>query len=270
MRLSGKVALISGAAKGVQGTLMGIGGASAWLFVKEGARVVLGDVDEENGQMTAAQINNEGGEAVFQRLDVVRETDWVCAVETVARRFGRLDILVNSVSNVDPEPLANTTVESWHATMDIHALGTMLGIKHSIPHMRRVGGGSIINISSIDGIKGQPIGTAYASAKGAVRILTKQVAAEVAQHGIRVNSIHPGYIETPLAQAYTAVREERNLPDLRLAAVPMRRLGVAGDIAYGVLYLASNESSYMTGAELVIDGGITNVGKGIGSLSEET
>ena len=270
MRLSGKVALISGAAKGDQGALMGIGGVSAWLFVREGASVVLVDIDEENGQKTAAQIVEQGGDAVFQRLDVVREADWVSAIETVISRFGRLDILVNSVSNVDPEPLANTTVESWRATMDIHAMGTMLGMKHSIPHMRRAGGGSIINISSIDGIKGQPIGTAYASAKGAVRILTKQVAAEVAQDGIRVNSIHPGYIETPLAQAYTAVREGRGLPDLRLAAVPLGRLGVAEDIANGVLYLASDESSYMTGAELVIDGGITNVDKGIGSLSVES
>ena len=254
MRLAGKVAMITGAANGVKGKLTGFGGVSAWLFAREGAKVVITDIDDEDGEITARQIRDSGGEAVFVRLDVTNEKEWEDAVRAAVSCFGRLDILVNNAGTTSRETVENTTVEMWDGQMEVHAKGAFLGTRAVIPEMRRVGGGSIINVSSIFGLIGSPSSTAYHAAKGAVRIFTKAAAVQYAGEGIRVNSVHPGYVDTPMTHKYFTQ------PDLfarRTESVPMKRFGTAEEIAYGILYLASDEASYVTGAELVIDGGTT-------------
>ena len=254
MRLEGKVALISGAASGVEGDLMGFGGAAARLFAREGAKVVLTDIKQESGQQTAAQINESGGEATFLRLDVTNEQDWIDAVRATVSSYSRLDILVNNAGTGARYTVEETTEEVWDTQMNIHAKGTFLGTKHAIPEMRKVGGGSIINVSSIYGLVGSDTSTAYHAAKGAIRLFTKSAAIQYAKENIRVNSVHPGYALTPLTQRGYANPEY--LEQIR-SKIPMGRVGTADDIAYGMLYLASDESSFVTGSELVIDGGTT-------------
>ena len=254
MRLEGKVALISGAATGVDGELMGFGGATAKLFVREGAKVVLTDINEESGQKTASEIREQGGDAMFLRLDVTREQDWINAVQATVSSYGKLDILVNNAGTGAQFTVEDTPEEVWDSQMDIHAKGTFLGTKHAIPEMRKAGGGSIINVSSIYGIVGSPSSTAYHAAKGAVRLFTKSAAIQYAKENIRVNSVHPGYARTPLtARGYADPERYQWVLD----RTPIGRVGVADDIAYGILYLASDEASFVTGAELVIDGGMT-------------
>ncbi len=254
MRLEGKVALISGAASGVEGDLMGFGGAAARLFAREGAKVVLTDINQESGQQTAAQINESGGEATFLRLDVTNEQDWIDAVRATVSSYGRLDILVNNAGTGARYTVEDTTEEVWDTQMNIHAKGTFLGTKHAIPEMRKVGGGSIINVSSIYGLVGSDTSTAYHAAKGAIRLFTKSAAIQYAKENIRVNSVHPGYALTPLTQRGYANPEYL---ERILSRIPIGRVGTADDIAYGMLYLASDESSFVTGSELVIDGGTT-------------
>ncbi len=254
MRLEGKVALISGAASGVEGDLMGFGGAAARLFAREGAKVVLTDINQESGQQTAAQINESGGEATFLRLDVTNEQDWIDAVRATVSSYSRLDILVNNAGTGARYTVEETTEEVWDTQMNIHAKGTFLGTKHAIPEMRKVGGGSIINVSSIYGLVGSDTSTAYHAAKGAIRLFTKSAAIQYAKENIRVNSVHPGYALTPLTQRGYANPEYL---ERILSRIPMGRVGTADDIAYGMLYLASDESSFVTGSELVIDGGTT-------------
>ena len=254
MRLEGKVALISGAASGVEGELMGFGGAAARLFAREGAKVVLTDINEESGQKTAAQINEIGGDAMFLRLDVTNEQDWIEAVRAIVSSCGRLDILVNNAGTGARYKVEDTTEEVWDTQMNIHAKGVFLGTKHAIPEMRKAGGGSIINVSSIYGLVGSDTSTAYHAAKGAIRLFTKSAAIQYANENIRVNSVHPGYALTPLTQrGYDNPEYFENIR----AKVPIGRVGTADDIAYGMLYLASDESSFVTGSELVIDGGTT-------------
>ena len=256
MRLEGKVALITGAANGVRGKLMGFGGGASWLFAREGAKVVLADVNEQDGETTASQICGSGADALFVKLDVTREQDWADAVRAAVSRFGKLDILVNSAGTTSRDTVEDTTIEVWDSQMDIHAKGTFLGAKAAIPEMRRAGGGSIVNVSSIFGMIGSPSSTAYHAAKGAVRIFTKAAAIQYAREGIRVNSVHPGYVDTPMTHKFF---RDPELAGRRTESVPMKRFGTVEEIAYGILYLASDESSYVTGAELVIDGGTTAV-----------
>ena len=254
MRLQGKVALITGAATGVEGQTMGFGGASARVFAKEGAKVVLTDINEVDGRKTAAQIGESGGDAMFRRLDVTSDEDWSDAISATISRFGRLDILVNNAGTSARSTVEGTTEEEWDAQMDVHAKGVFLGTKHAIPEMRRAGGGSIINISSIFGLVGSRASTAYHAAKGASRIFSKAAAVQYAPDNIRVNSVHPGFALTPLTE------EAFSDPELigpRMETIPLGRLGNAYDIANGILYLASDESSFVTGSELVIDGGVT-------------
>ena len=253
MRLDGKVALITGAATGVQGELMGFGGTTARLFVREGAKVVLGDINEELGEKTAAQIRDSGGDAIFVRLDVTAEQDWIDAVRATVSHFDRLDILVNNAGTVAGGLVEETPARVWEAQMDVHAKGAFLGTKHAIPEMRKAGGGSIINVSSIAGLVGT-LATAYSAAKGANRLLAKAAAIQYAKDKIRVNSVHPGYVETPMTSALFQEVEGR---EWRLARTPMGRFGTVEEVANGILYLASDESSYVTGSELVIDGGLT-------------
>ena len=255
MRLEGKVALLTGAATGDPEGVMGIGGATAWLFAREGATVVLTDIDDALGERTAAQIAASGRVAVYMRLDARLEDAWATVMESVVRKYDRLDILVNNAGSAKGArvPIEDATLESWEALLTENATSCFLGTRQAIPVMRGSGGGSIVNISSIAGLVGETVPIAgYQAGKGAVRIFTKAAAVQYAADNIRVNSVHPGYTATPT--------RERMAPEFReqiLTKVPLGREATAEDIANGILYLASEESSYVTGAELVIDGGVT-------------
>ena len=248
MRLENKVALISGGARGQ-------GAAEARLFAKEGARVVIGDILEEEGRQVEAEINELGGECLFVRLDVTSESDWQQAAAAATARFGKLDILVNNAGIFKLGSVEDTSEELWDEIMDINSKGVFLGTKVAIPEMRKVGGGSIINISSVAGLIGTAYSAAYGASKGAVRLLTKSTAIQYAGEGIRANSIHPGVIDTPMT-APNLLADDRSR-SLSVARHPLGRVGKAEDVAYGALFLASDESSFMTGSELVIDGGLT-------------
>ena len=248
MRLVGKVALVSGGARGM-------GATEARLFAQEGAKVIIGDVLESEGQQTAAAIKASGGEALFVRLDVTSESNWQQVVETAVKQFGKLDILVNNAGISVKGRVEETTVEDWNRVMDINAKGVFLGTKAALPAMRRAGGGSIINISSQLGLVGVDNSSPqYQASKGAVRLLTKATAIQYAGEGIRVNSVHPGPIATPMTEAR---RADPDYYKLTVSRIPLGRYGQPEDVAYGVLYLASDESSFVTGSELVIDGGWT-------------
>jgi NAD(P)-dependent dehydrogenase (short-subunit alcohol dehydrogenase family) len=247
MRLENKVALISGGARGM-------GAVEAKMFVQEGAKVVIGDVLDEDGKQTEAEINEAGGECVFVHLDVTDETAWQDAVATAVDRFGKLDILVNNAGIARINNVEDTTSDEWDLVMDINAKGVFLGTKAAIPEIRKAGGGSIVNISSIAGLTGGRT-SSYAASKGAVRLLTKSTAIQYAGESIRCNSVHPGVIETPMTTPMMLNTQEGR--DLNASRHPLGRVGQPEDIAYGVLFLASDESSFMTGSELVIDGGLT-------------
>ena len=254
MLLEGKIALITGAAAGVQGEIMGFGGAAAWLFAGEGAKLVLTDINEEQGRRTEAQLREHGHDAVFTRLDVTSEADWEAAIKLTLDTYGRLDILVNNAGTGGRMRLEDTSEELWDGQMNVHAKGAFLGMKYAVPEMRKVGGGSIINVSSIYGLVGSQTSTAYHAAKGAVRLISKSAAIQYAGENIRVNSIHPGFCRTPMTNA--SYQDPAHYEPL-LLRIPMGRVGQPQELAQGMLYLASDESSYVTGSELVIDGGVT-------------
>ena len=247
-RLAGKVALISGGARG-------IGAATARLFAQEGARVVVGDLLEPEGRALEAELTGRGGQAAFVALDVTREADWERAVAAAGSRFGKLDVLVNNAGIGGAGRVEDTTLEEWHRVMEVNATGVFLGTKAAIPALRRAGGGAIVNISSQLGLVGMDDSSPqYQASKGAVRLLTKHTALQYAKEGIRANSVHPGPIVTPMTEkrrADPAVRARM------VSRIPLGRYGEAEEIAYGVLYLASDESRFVTGSELVIDGGWT-------------
>ena len=246
MRLQGKVALITGAAHGM-------GEAEAKMFTKEGAKVVVADMDEAAGQQVVAGISEVGGEALFVRLDVTREGDWQKAVETTVGRFGKLDILVNNAGISGSSGVDLLSSEAWDQVMEVNAKGVFLGLKYAIPAMQKSEGGSIVNISSISGFVGQDyIHMAYNASKGAVRIMTKSAAVQYAKDGIRVNSVHPGVMPPMRTSRVTANAEQRQR---MLAQVPMGREGRREEVGYAVLFLASDEASYITGTELAVDGG---------------
>ena len=246
-KLDGKVALISGGARGQ-------GAAEAKTFAMEGAKVVFGDILDEAGAQVEADIRAAGGEAVYVHLDVTSEADWSRAVQEAVNRFGKLNILVNNAGIIIPRvPIEERTTDEWDRVMAVNAKGVFLGTKHAIPAMRRAGGGSIVNISSVAGI-GQSLHQepAYAASKGAVRIFTKVTASQHAKDRIRCNSVHPGPIDTEMLRI---AMPDPQVLDQRLGRVPLGRMGMVEEIVAGVLFLASDDASYMTGAELVIDGG---------------
>ena len=248
MRLAGKVALISGGARGM-------GAEEARLFAKEGAKVVLADVLEAEGKAVEEQIRAAGGEGTFVRLDVTSEVDWANAVATAERVYRRLDVLVNNAGIGGGGRIEDTTAEQWDRMMDINAKGVFLGTKAAIPAMRRAGGGSIVNISSQLGLVGTDNSSPqYQASKGAVRLLTKATAIQYAKEGIRANSVHPGPIVTAMTERRRADPEQHRL---MVSRIPLGRYGQPAEVALGVLYLASDESSFVTGSELVIDGGWT-------------
>ena len=250
-KLNGKVALISGGARGQ-------GAAEAKKFVEEGAKVVFGDILDDSGFAVEAKINKHSDHATYIHLDVTREADWINAVNLATEKYGKLDILVNNAAIViNRVPIEERTIEEWDKVQAVNSRGVFLGAKHSIPVMRKSGGGSIINICSVAGY-GQSTTQepAYAASKGAVRIFSKVIAAQHAKDNIRSNAIFPGPINTEMV--HEAMSDPKVLSE-RLTRVPLGRLGVIEEIVAGVVFLASDESSYMTGAEMVIDGGATSM-----------
>jgi NAD(P)-dependent dehydrogenase (short-subunit alcohol dehydrogenase family) len=246
-RLDGKVALISGGARGQ-------GAVEARLFCSEGAKVLCGDVLDDEGAALEKELREAGYDASYIHLDVTREDDWLAAVALAETRYGRLNVLVNNAGILIRKSIEETTVEDWDRIMAVNVRGVFLGTKAAIPAMRRAGGGSIVNISSVAGIVATRDSAAYAATKGAVRLFTKTIAIDHVKDGIRVNSVHPGPISTDMIREMVA--DEDVWAD-RLTRLPMKRAGEPIEVAYGVLFLASDESSYMTGSELVIDGGST-------------
>ena len=249
MRLENKVAFISGGTRGM-------GACEARLFAAEGARVAIGDVLREEGERLAAEIGEAGGECIFVQLDVTSLAQWESAIAATVQRFGKLDILVNNAGvGARNMLIENTSAEDWDQVMDINAKGLFLGTKAAIPEMRKAGGGSIINISSQLGLVGVDNSSPqYQASKGAVRLFTKATAIQYARESIRANSVHPGPIVTPMTEGGRADAQRHQVT---IERIPLGRYGEPEEVANGVLFLASDESSFMTGSELVIDGGWT-------------
>jgi NAD(P)-dependent dehydrogenase (short-subunit alcohol dehydrogenase family) len=252
-RVEGKVAIVTGGA-------VGLGEAMCRMLAREGAKVVVTDIKAEEGRAVADAIVKAGGEAIYLHHDAASEADWEKAIEETLARFGGLDVVVNNAGVALGATAEDTSLEDWRWLMSINLDGVFLGTRHAIKAMKERGGGSIVNLSSIEGIIGDSNLAAYNASKGGVRIFTKSAALHCAKSGykIRVNSVHPGYIWTPMVEGYLRsvgdVEEGRRALD---SLHPVGHVGEPDDIAYGVLYLASEESKFMTGAELVIDGGYT-------------
>ena len=236
-RVDGKVALITGGARGM-------GAEHARLLLSEGAKVVIGDVLDDEGHAVASEL---GDDAHYLRLDVTQPEQWASAIAETVRRFGHLNVLVNNAGVAGRKTLRKFELERWRHTLDVNLTGTFLGTQAVVDEMIRFGGGSIINISSIEGLRGAPFAHAYVASKWAVRGLTKSTAIELGRYNIRVNSVHPGLIRTPMTAHF---------PD-DIVAAPLGRPGEPIEVSNLVLYLASDESSYSTGSEFVVDGGVT-------------
>ncbi|HPA39296.1 MAG TPA: glucose 1-dehydrogenase [Phenylobacterium sp.] len=250
-RVEGKVALVTGAGSG-------LGAESARRLAREGAAVVLTDISADAGQAVADGIADAGGKALFLTQNVADQARWAEVVAETLKAFGRLDVLVNNAGVAGGGPLLETTFEAWRQLMDINLDGVFLGMKAAAPVMVEAGRGSIINLSSILGKVGSPGAPAYCASKGGVALLSKATALELAPFGVRVNSVHPGFIETPMvAGALRDVENANEMRDMIISRHALGRLGVPREIADGIVYLASDESSFMTGSELVIDGGYT-------------
>lgn len=247
MRLEGKVAIITGAASGM-------GAEEARLFAREGAKVVVADITDEDGEAVARQIEDTGGEAMYVHADVTSAESWQTLVDQTVERYGRVDVLVNNAgisSTAYSDPL---DMDGWDRIMDINSTGVYLGTRAVVPIMQEAGGGSIVNISSIRGfVAGENGHPAYEASKGAVRIFSKAAAVRYGPDNIRVNSVHPGFMP-PMKSSNAALATER---DDFIRQTPLRRRGETIEVANGVLFLASDEASYVTGTELVVDGGFT-------------
>ena len=260
-RLAGKVAIITGGASG-------IGAETSRLFAAHGCTVVMCDVQDDLGQTVAQEIRDDGGVAEYFRHDVTSEAEWIARVAATEQKYGKINILGN-IAGISGRPASMTvqvsgsttgamlldqTLENWNRIMEVNATGVFLGTKSVIPAMQRAGGGSIINISSICGIVGSFANAAYHASKGAVRIFSKSAAIQYAKDQVRVNSVHPGFVDTPMARPGLVGNESGKA---RMDATPLGRFGKPSDIANGCLYLASDDASWVTGSELVIDGGMT-------------
>jgi 3(or 17)beta-hydroxysteroid dehydrogenase len=250
-RVKDKVAIVTGGAAG-------LGAAEASLLAKEGARVVVTDIDEASIEKVAAGIESQGGKAIAARLDVTSEADWARIIKTTVDTFGKLDVLVNNAGVIFYKKIEDTSLAEWRWLMSVNLDGVFLGTRFAIEAMKKTGGGSVINISSVAGLVGNPDAAAYHASKGGVRLFTKAAAIECSKAGygynIRVNSIHPGVIKTSMAD--TLMQDEVKYKTA-LSWHPIGDFGETDDVAYGVLYLASDESKFITGSELVIDGGWT-------------
>jgi len=246
-RLEGKVALITGATGG-------IGAETAELFAQEGARLVITDIAREPLQKLARRIEAGGAEVATAHLDVSSAREWEEVTALVRDRFGVLDVLVNLAGILDWPGIEDTREEMWDRVIDVNQKGTWLGMKAAMPLLRASGNASVINTSSVLGLVGSGAAAAYQASKGAVRLLSKTAAVEYARQGVRVNSIHPGVVATPMIQDLLEEQGDQQ-PDIQ--RTPMRRAGRADEVAPAILFLASDDSSFVTGSELVVDGGLT-------------
>lgn len=252
-RLLGKVAIVTGGA-------VGIGRACVERMAGEGAMVAIFDTQEPEGQALADEMSAEGSDVAFWRVDVSDEEAVRKAVDSVAARFGRLDVMVNNAGiSGSPKPTDQVTEEEWDRVQAVNVKGVFFGTKHAIPHLRKAGGGSIVNLSSIAGLVGIGGVSAYHASKGAVRLMSKNDAISYAAEKIRVNSVHPAYIWTPMVENHLrATSDDLEAAKAAAGAVhPLGHMGEPDDIAWAVVYLASDEAKFVTGAELVVDGGYT-------------
>ena len=245
-RLEGKVGLISGGARGQ-------GAAAVRAFAAEGARVVVGDILDDEGKTLADEL---GEAALYVHLDVTSEEDWPAAVGAAESAFGRLDVLMNNAGILKFGKLSDMPLDDFMAVVNVNQVGVFLGMRAAVPAMKRAGGGSIINISSVEGLRGLPRLVAYTGSKFAVRGMSKAAAVELGRHKIRVNSVHPGFIDTPMTRAQGL--EGVDVDKLFEKGIPLGRAGTPRDIVNMVVFLASDESAYCTGAEFVVDGGATS------------
>jgi NAD(P)-dependent dehydrogenase (short-subunit alcohol dehydrogenase family) len=249
-RVQDKVALITGGASG-------IGFATAELMAQEGGKVVIGDIDRAAAERAAARL---GAAASFQALDVTREEDWIATTDAIVRDHGQVDILVNNAGIALSQDFETTTLDDWRRLMAVNLDGVFLGCKHAVRVMKDRGGGAIVNLSSVAGLIGDPRLAAYCASKGGVRLLTKSVALHCARRGynIRCNSVHPSFVETPMLDAMLArSHDPANARAGYAAAAPLGRIAQPSDVARMILFLASDESAFSTGAEFVVDGGLT-------------
>lgn len=263
-RLDGKVAFLSGAARG-------IGGATATLMASVGAKVVIGDVLEERGRQIVREIEAAGGQATFVPLDVTQEASWTAALDTTVKQYGGLDILVNNAGIFVGKGVEDASMDDWHRLVAVNLTGVVLGTRVALPHLKARAkdsphGSAIVNLASVAGLVGSQIDPLYSLTKGGVTLFTKSTALEFGRKGyrIRVNSIHPGVIDTDMGQQTFAMRAQalgtndtEATRKLSTSMHPIGRLGVADDIAKGIVFLASDDAGFMTGAGLVVDGGYT-------------
>ncbi len=263
-RLDGKVAFLSGAARG-------IGGESAKLMAAAGARVAIGDVLEERGRQTVREIEASGGQALLVPLDVTTEASWAAAIDATVKKFGGLDILVNNAGIFVGKGVEDASLDDWHRLVAVNLTGVVLGTRAALPHLKASGqnspqGSAIVNLASVAGLVGSQLDPLYSLTKGGVTLFTKSTALEFGRKGyrIRVNSIHPGVIDTDMGQQTFVMRAKQvgtndteKARQATLALHPIGRLGTAGDIANGIVFLASDDAGFMTGAGLVVDGGWT-------------
>jgi NAD(P)-dependent dehydrogenase (short-subunit alcohol dehydrogenase family) len=255
-RFDGKVALLTGSAATLKGELMGFGGATVWRFLEEGGKgVVITDVQDEVGERSAQQLRDAGHDALYMHLDVTEENQWTAAVDETMKHFGRLDILVNIAGILDPKSILDIEPAVWKKTMEISTVGIFLGTRAVARPMERSGGGAIINLASMAAKQGSgAYGSAYSFSRGGMLNFSMSSALQLAELGIRVNTIMPGWVHTPFTDyLYTDPEQSKYRTD----RVPLGRWGKPEDIAAGILFLASDDASYMTGAELLMDGGVS-------------
>ncbi|RLA44518.1 MAG: cyclopentanol dehydrogenase [Gammaproteobacteria bacterium] len=248
-RVSGKVILVTGGA-------MGMGRTHCELLAEEGGTVIVTDMNESEGQATADSINNAGGKAEFLPLNVTDDTNWKSVVDQVVTKHGKVDVLVNNAGILIFKAVEETTTEEWDRIFNVNVKGVFFGTKAILPAMKKAGSGSIINISSIYGIVGAPMAAAYQATKGAVRLLTKSTAVDYAQYNIRVNSVHPGVIDTAMTKDLLHGGDKESIKAL-MGTTILNRPAQPREVSYAVLHLASDESSFMNGSEMVVDGGYT-------------
>ncbi|MBT3864363.1 MAG: SDR family oxidoreductase [Chloroflexi bacterium] len=255
-RFDGQVALLTGSAATNKDDLMGFGGATVWRFLEEGGKgVVITDVQDEIGEKSVQQLRDAGHDAIYLHLDVTVEEEWKTVVEATMEHFGRLDILVNIAGILDPKSILDIETSVWKKTMEISTVGIFLGTRAVASSMEKSGGGSIINLASMAAKQGSgSYGSAYSFSRGGMHNFTMSSALQLSQLGIRVNTIMPGWVHTPFTDYLYSDPEQSKY---RTDRVPLRRWGKPDDIAGGILFLASEDASYMTGAELLMDGGVS-------------
>lgn len=258
-RFEGKVALLSGSASALRGARMGFGGCAAWQMLEEGAKVVISDIQDDKGEASAEQMRSDGYDAIYQHLDVLDEANWSAVVDETVSAFGRLDILVNLAGAQDRGTLYEVDVQQWRRVMEISTTGILIGTRAVLPAMRDAGGGAIVNMSSMAGKFAGEYGSAYAASRASILHFTRASAIQLAKFGIRANSVLPGWVHTPFTETIYEVESER---DWRSERVPLGRWGEPEEVANGICFLASDEASYVTGSELLIDGGVTAGFKG--------